>query len=131
MSTLLFVLLEACRLKLGLEIMNAGAKKIQISLGSQTETIVPGLSFHATFPAPDESQRIFVKSPSCRYEYLLPNLDLQPWNSLIGDSVKFRWFDDGRLMAYPPTPDVKLKNNPQRASSDEVRTIRPSKASCH
>jgi hypothetical protein len=123
-------LVQGCRLSLGLDIMNAGKEAVQVTLGSKTEKVVPGLSFHGIFPAPQDSKEVVVTSASCQYKYALPDLNSEPWKSLIGKSIKFRWFDDGRMVAYPPTPDVEIRDNPQRASEDATLSIQPIKASC-
>jgi hypothetical protein len=129
--TLLAFALAGCDFSLGIEIMNAGNEDVQISAGSKSEKVQPGLSFKGIWPSKEDSNKeILVSSGRCKYEYPVPNLDQEPWTSLIGDSVKFRWFEDGRLVAYPPTPDVRLVNNPQRAISEDKLTIQPSSTSC-
>jgi hypothetical protein len=127
------LLISACSLYLRLEIMNAGDNDIEITLDEGwSQHVAPGLSFNARFPGPEEPGKLTVVDGSCHYRYVLPDLDREPWHSLIGDSFKLRWFRDGRMVAYPPTPDVGIPNNPQRAStSDEERTIRPVEVACH
>jgi hypothetical protein len=125
----LALLLAACSLNLRLEIMNAGDTDIDVALGSDSQQVAPGLWFDGDWTK-HSNDTITVSDGSCRYRYLLPDLDQEPWHSLIGKSVEFRWFSGGRLVAYPPTPDVGIRNNPQRASTDATRTIRPLEAAC-
>jgi hypothetical protein len=111
--------------------MNAGDKDINVAVGTQFERVAPGLSFRGYFPGQDDHAEIVVTDGSCNYRYPLPNLNLDPWKSLIGDSIKFRWFSGGRMVAYPPTPDVQKLYNPERASTDdEARTIQPVETTC-
>jgi len=127
----LLTALSACDFSLGLDVMNAADHEIVISLGSNSQTVSPGLSFHGDFPAADTHSELRVINGRCQYRYALPNLDTEPWHSLIGKSFKLRWFSGGRMVAYPPTPDVKIRNNRQRASTEEVRTILPTAVACH
>jgi hypothetical protein len=127
---LLLLLLSACDFSLGLDIMNAANGDIDITIGSESQRVAPGLSFHGTFPAPEDHAELTVSDDSCRYRYVLPDLNQEPWHSLIGKSFKLRWFGGGRMIAYPPTPDVRIHDNPQRTSTDEVRTIRPAETTC-
>lgn len=129
-SVLSAFFLASCDFRLGLDIMNAGNTSVEMMVGSQSERVAPGLSFRGIFPAPEDHADIRISDGPCSYRYALPDLDREPWQSLIGDSFKLRWFSDGRLVAYPPTPDVRIVDNPQRASSDEDRTVRPTNAIC-
>jgi hypothetical protein len=130
-TLLLALLLLACDFSLGLDVMNAGNNDIDIVLGETSQKVALGLSFHGTFPAPEAHAELRVTDGSCHYKYVLPDLSHEPWSSLIGDSFKLRWFSDGRMVAYPPTPDVRIRYNPQRASiGDEARTIQPVEANC-
>jgi hypothetical protein len=131
------LLLSACSFSLGLDIMNAGDKDVEVAIWSDSQhawsmpdRVMPGLSFHGTYPGTED--QIAVTDGSCHYTYAVPGLDREPWHSLIGNSVKFRWFPDGRMVAYPPTPDVRMLNNPQRASTDDAtRTIQPLQVVCY
>lgn len=127
---LLILFLSGCDFSLGLDIMNAANGPILVELGPQKQRVAPGLSFHGTFPAPEDRMALQVTDGTCNYRYELPNLDQEPWHSLIGKSFKLRWFSDGRMVAYPPTPDVRIRDNPQRASTDDARTIQPRKVTC-
>jgi hypothetical protein len=139
-SFLLVPLLSACSPSLGLDIMNAGDRDIEVAIESDSQRVgsasqrarsepqrvIPGLSFHGTYLGREHHAEIMVTDGSCHYRYAVPDLALEPWGSLIGASVKFRWFSDGRMVAYPPTPYVQIAYNPQRASTDEAtRTIQP------
>lgn len=130
-SVLLTSLLCGCSFRLGLEILNAGDDEVKISLYKTTQITQPGLSFSGVYPDPADFAKISIETSKCKFFYTLPDLRIPPWKYLIGKSIKFRWFDDGRLVAYPPTPDVKIVGNPERASEDEIRTIRPNSTSCH
>jgi len=128
---LLATLLSACSFQLGLDIMNVGNNDVEVTVGSQSQRVAPGLSFRGHFPRREDHASIVVAHGLCHYRYPLPDLNREPWRSLIGDSIKFRWFGDGRMVAYPPTPDVRIRDNPQRASTDEARTTKPMKVACH
>jgi hypothetical protein len=128
---LLSLSVSGCDFALGLDIMNSGNETVEIAVGSNSQNIAPGLSFHGTFPAREDHAEISVANSQCHFKYMLPDLDREPWHSLIGKSFKLRWFSDGRLVAYPPTPDVRIRDNPQRANSvDASRTIQPYKRAC-
>lgn len=128
-TALLLTALTGCLPRLGLDIMNAGSTEIRVESEAAAQDVAPGMSFHAVYPPPDRN-RLYVSSQTCRHEYALPDLHTAPWKYLIGKSVKFRWFDDGLLVAYPPTPDVRIAGNPERASSEDRRTIEPIRTTC-
>lgn len=125
------LLLSACNFSLGLDILNAGNRPIVIALESNSQQVAPGLSFHGTFPASENRSKLTITDGSCVYRYALPDLEQEPWHSLIGKSFALRWFTGGQMIAYPPTPDVRIRDNPQRASTDQARTIQPTEVACH
>jgi hypothetical protein len=129
--------------------MNAGDKDIEVSIEhdwscaphvvllcsprvvSDSQRVVTGLSFHGTYRGREVHAVIIVADGSCHYRFAVPDLDPEPWKSLIGESIKFRWLGGRRMVAYPPTPDVQKPYSPERASTDdEARTIRPVETTC-
>ena len=121
------VLLGSCDFALGLDILNATDAPITVKVGDDSQSVVPGLSFHGRFP---EGGTFSVSAGNCVRVYPVPNLDTAPWKFLIGRSVKLRAMPSGILLAYPPTPDVEIRGNPLRAVSDSEVVLRPIRQMC-
>lgn len=121
------VLLTSCDFGLGLDILNATNEPITVAVGTTRQSVQPGLSFHGRFP---EKSTFSISSGNCVRVYAVPNLDAPPWKFLIGNSVKLRAMPTDVLLAYPPTPDVALLDNPLRASSGTEAQLRPVRQTC-
>jgi hypothetical protein len=111
-----------------LEIFNATDKKIVVSAGNTSEEVAPGLSYAG--PYPDQGTTIAVHAAGCVRTYDTPNVGQPPWSYLIGKSIKLRAAPSGLLVAYPPTPDVEIRDNPLRAMQDGALALRPMTTSC-
>jgi hypothetical protein len=118
----------ACNTYLRLDILNATDGDIVVVVGSDEKRVAPGLSFSARYPALGST--ITVRARGCSRDYATPDLDQSPWKYLIGRSVMLRAAPSGTLIAYPPTPDVELKDNPLRAMREGAVVLHPVRTSC-
>jgi hypothetical protein len=112
---------------LGLDILNATNAPIIVKVGTDTKVVEPGLSFRGRFLGVGTFS---ITGGNCVRTYPFPNLDTRPWRFLIGKSIKFRALPSGILLAYPPTPDVELENNPLRAMTGSEVKLRPIRQTC-
>jgi hypothetical protein len=121
------LLLGSCDFALGFDILNATDAEITVKVGDDSQSVEPGLSFQGRFP---EAGTFSVSAANCVRVYPVPNLGTAPWKYLIGDSVKLRAMPSGILLAYPPTPDVRVRGNPLRKMDGSEVQLRPVRQSC-
>ena len=120
-------LLSSCDFALGLDILNATDGPITVKVGGDSQSVEAGLSYHGRFP---EGGTFSVSAANCVRVYPVPSLDAAPWQYLIGDSIKLRAMPSGVLLAYPPTPDVRLKGNPLRKMDGSEVQLKPVRQTC-
>jgi hypothetical protein len=120
-------LLGSCDFALGFDILNATDAAVTVKVRGDNQSVEPGLSYQGRFP---EGGTFSVSAANCVRVYPVPDLDAAPWKYLIGKSVKLRAMPSGILLAYPPTPDVRLKGNPLRKMDGSEVQLRPIRQTC-
>ena len=100
-----------------------------VTVGKSSESVEPGLSYQGKFPS-DGEHTFLIATRACVRSYPVPDLERPPWKFLIGKSVKLRAMPSGVLLAYPPTPDVRVRDNPLRATSDAAAQLTPVSTKC-